>query len=79
MIIILGMSKQEDFHWPEKSLQKTREINDEAIILKEAKMKTKFNRNQKHITPWDIELSFLIFLLQQMSFQWGSQESLHKK
>ena len=44
------MSKQEDFHWPEKSPQKTREINDEAIILKEAKMK-KFNRNQKHITP----------------------------
>ena len=45
------MSKQEDFHWLEKSPQKTREINDEAIISKEAKMKIKFIRNQKHITP----------------------------
>ena len=45
------MSKQEDFHWPEKSPQKTREINDEAIISKEVKMKIKFIRNQKHITP----------------------------
>ena len=45
------MSKQEDLHRPEKPLEKTREINNEAKISKEAEMKRKFNRNQKHITP----------------------------
>ena len=40
------MSKQEDFHLPEK-----REIDNEARISKEAEMKRKFNRNQKRITP----------------------------
>ena len=46
------MSKQEDFHRPEKPLEKTREIDNEARISKEAKMKRKFNRNQKRITIW---------------------------
>ena len=45
------MSKQEDFHRSEKPLEKTREIDNEARISKEAEMKRKFNRNQKHITP----------------------------
>ena len=39
------MSKQEDFHWPEKPLEKTRESDKEARISKEAKMKRKFIRN----------------------------------
>ena len=41
------MSKQEDFGQPEKPLEKTREIENEAKISKKAKMKRKFNRNQK--------------------------------
>ena len=45
------MSKQEDLYRPEKPLEKTREIDNEARISKEAKMKRKFNRNQKRITP----------------------------
>ena len=45
------MSKQEDFHWSEKPLEKTREIDNGARISKEAEMKRKFNRNQKRITP----------------------------
>ena len=45
------MSKQEDCHWPEKPLEKTREIDNEARISKEAKLKRKLNRNQKRITP----------------------------
>ena len=45
------MSKQEDFHWSEKPLEKTQEIDNEARISKEAEMKRKFNRNQKRITP----------------------------
>ena len=45
------MSKQEDSHLPEKPLEKTREIDNEARISKEAEMKRKFNRNQKRITP----------------------------
>ena len=53
------MSKQEDFHRPEKP----REIDNEARISKEAEMKRKFNKNQKSITPWDIQLSSLIFLM----------------
>ena len=44
------MSKQEDFHRPEKPLEKTREIDNEARISKKAEMKRKLNRNQK---PWD--------------------------
>ena len=57
------MSKQEDFGRPEKPLEKTREIDNEARISKEAEMKRKFNRNQKRITPWNIQLSSLIFLV----------------
>ena len=44
------MSKQEDLGQPEKPLEKTREINNEARISKNAEMKRKFNRNQKQIT-----------------------------
>ena len=51
-----------------------REIDNEARIAKEAEIKRKFNRNQKCITPWDIQLSSVIFLLQQMSSHRGSQE-----
>ena len=39
------MSKQEDFDRPEMSLEKTREIDNEARISKEAEVKRKFNRN----------------------------------
>ena len=41
------MLKQEDFH----RLQKTREIDRDVRISKEAKMERKFNKNQKCITP----------------------------
>ena len=44
------MSKQEDLHRPEKPLEKRREIDNEARISKEVKMKRKFNRNKKRIT-----------------------------
>ena len=44
------MSKQEDFHRPEKPLEKSREIDNEARMSKEAEMKRKSNRNQKRIT-----------------------------
>ena len=44
------MSKQEDFHRPEKPPEKTREIDNEARISKEAEMEIKFNGNQKRIT-----------------------------
>ena len=53
------MSKQEHLHRPEKPLEKTREIDNEARISKEAEMKRKFNRNQK--------LSSLIFSVAQIS------------
>ena len=33
------MSKQDDFHRPEKLLEKTREINNEARISEKAEMK----------------------------------------
>ena len=45
------MSKHEDFHRSEKSIEKTRKIDNEAIISKEAEMKRKFNRNQNLVTP----------------------------
>ena len=45
------MSKQKDFGRPEKPLEKTREIDNEARISKKAEMKGKLNRNQKCITP----------------------------
>ena len=49
MIIVLGMSKQEDFSRPEKPPDKTREIDNGAGISKKAEMKRRFNRNQKRI------------------------------
>ena len=45
------MSKQEDFHRPENSLEKMREVENQARILKEPEMKRKFNRNKKRLTP----------------------------
>ena len=48
-MIVLGMPEQEDFHQPEKPLEKMQEIDNEARISKEAEMKRKFN--QKRITP----------------------------
>ena len=36
------MSKPEDLHRPEKPLEETREIGNEARISKEAEMKRKF-------------------------------------
>ena len=47
MIIVFGMSKQEDFHRPEKPLENTQEIDNEAKISKEAEMKRKFNRKSE--------------------------------
>ena len=43
------MPKQEDLGRPEKPLEKTREIDNEGRVSKKAKMKRKFNRNQKQI------------------------------
>ena len=43
------MPNQEDFHRPEKQLEKTREIDDETRISKKVEMKKSFNRNQKRI------------------------------
>ena len=48
--MVLEMSNQ-DFRRPEKPLEKTREIDNEARISKETEMKRKLNRNQKWITP----------------------------
>ena len=62
------MSKQEDFCWPKKPLEKTREIDNEARISKKAEMKRKFNRNQKRITLWDIQVSSLRSLGKQIFF-----------
>ena len=39
------MSKEENFRQPEKLLEKTRQIDNEARILKKAEIKRKFNRN----------------------------------
>ena len=44
------MPHQEDFVRPEKPIEKTREIDNEARISQKAKMKRKFNINQKRIT-----------------------------
>ena len=56
------MYKREDFHRPEKPLEKTQEIDNDARVSKKAQMKRKLNRNQKCITLRDIQLSSLIFL-----------------
>ena len=50
------MSRQEEFNRPG-------EIDNEGRISKEAEMKRKFNRYQKRITPLDIQLSSLTFLV----------------
>ena len=41
------MSKQEDFHLPKNSLEKTREIDSEARTSKKAEINKKFNKNQR--------------------------------
>ena len=65
------MSKQENFHRPEKPLDKMQEIGNEARISKKAEMRRKFNRNQKRLTLWDIQLSSLIFLVQWRTLDLG--------
>ena len=63
------MSKQEDFGRPEKPFEKTRELDNEVRTSKKAKMKRKFNWNQKWITllfnildSWDnLQISISIF------------------
>ena len=57
------MPKQEDFGRLEKSLEKTREIDNKARISKKAEIKRKSNRNQKRVTLRDIQLSSLTSLL----------------
>ena len=52
------MCKQEDSGRPEKPLEKTREIDNEARISNKAALK-KINRNQKRITLRDFQLSSL--------------------
>ena len=44
------MSQQEGFHLPEKLIEKTQEIDNEARISKEGEMEKKLE-NQKRITP----------------------------
>ena len=44
------MSKMQDFHQLENSLEKMQEIDNEARISKKAEMKRKLNRNQMRIT-----------------------------
>ena len=51
LVIVLGISEQEDFHRSEIPLIKTREIDNEARISKKVEMKRKYNRSQKRITP----------------------------
>ena len=74
------MSEQENFHRPEKPLEKTREMDNDTRISKKAEMKRKFNRNQKYISPWDIQLISLtallisngnLFFFQNLSFAVG--------
>ena len=60
------MSKRKDFHRPEKRLEKTQEIDNDARVSKKAQLKKKLNRNQKRITSGDIQLSFPIFLVSSM-------------
>ena len=50
-------------------LEKTRKIDNEARISKKAEMKRKFNRNQKRITPRDIQLICLTSLVKLMKSQ----------
>ena len=45
------MSMQENFYRPEKTLEKTPEIDNEVRISKKTEMKIKSNRNQKRISP----------------------------
>ena len=44
------MSRQEDFCWSEKPLEKAWEIDNEARISKKAEMNRILNGNQKQIT-----------------------------
>ena len=44
------MCKQENFGWPEKVLEQTRENDSKARISKEAETERKLNRNEKRMT-----------------------------
>ena len=57
----------EGFYRPETPFEKMREIDNEARISKKAEMKRKFNRTQKQITLWDIQISSLIFWIYSRS------------
>ena len=71
MVIILGTSKQENFHRSEEPLEKKQETNNEARISREVEMKRRFNINQKS-TLWDIQLSSLIFwFILKIVLFWG--------
>ena len=74
------MSKQDDFLRPQKPLEKTEEIDNETRISKKAEMKKKkkFNRNQKRITVWDIQLSSLTYL-EKIKNQNAYPRKLNKK
>ena len=50
------MSKQEDLRRPEKPLEKTQEIDNEARISKKAELERKLNTDQERITLQDIQL-----------------------
>ena len=63
LVILLGISEHKDFHRLEIALEKSRETDKEARISKKAEMERKFNRNQKRITPWHIQLSSLASLI----------------
>ena len=63
MIIVLGIYEEEDFHHPEIPLEKTREIDSKARISRKTEIKRTFNRNQKRITPCDIQVSYLTSLI----------------
>ena len=67
------MSMQEDFHRPEKPLENTLEISQEV------EMKRKFNRNQKCITPWDIQLGSLLIANFQMNIVYRCKIKKRKK
>lgn len=51
--IVVGLSKQQDFHWPENRLKKREKLitKEEKKIQNSKLMKRKFNRNRDRTTP----------------------------
>ena len=49
--MVLGKSKQEDSHQPEKPLEKRGKLITKLEYQRKPKMKRKFNKFQKRITP----------------------------